>query len=95
MDLSPYKWKNRVVVVQGTESDLAFKNAHKRLTIKKKELVERDVIILNDSSDQFGIYLYGKDGQRKWIGSKDFSVSEILKLIDSMPMRQAENLDKK
>jgi hypothetical protein len=89
-DLTPYKWKARVLVLRDTNQSriLAAREKLKRHAV---ELHERDVVILEErSGETFKIELFGKDGGKKWQGDQAFKVETIIELIDSMPMRKEE-----
>ena len=78
---------NRILILSGN----GISSAREKLLKHKDELDERDVVIKEKPSEEtFKIELIGKDETKKWEDDKDFKVSEILKKIDSMPMRQRE-----
>lgn len=89
-NIDEFKWKNRVIVLRGNSDSGPFISALDKLEEARAELKERDVVILKEKSQKFGIILYGKDGGKKWTGEEDFKVSEITQLIDQMPMRKDE-----
>lgn len=83
-DISEYLWKKRVIVIN-------HKSFGTKLEPVSKELSERDVIILyRPNKPNKEIKLFGKDGGLKWQGNESFNPKDILRLIDSMPMRQSE-----
>lgn len=88
--LSDYKWKNRVILLKGNPESRDYQLTRKKLDSASDRLDERDVVVLEESSPNLTLSLYGKDGGKKWEGGKDFEVGEITSLIDSMPMRQSE-----
>lgn len=78
---------DRIIILSGK----GIPQAKERLLQFKSELNERDVRIdEKPSQEKFKIELIGKDGGKKWEDGAEFKVSEILKKIDSMPMRQEE-----
>lgn len=78
---------NRIIILSGE----GISSAREKLLKYQAELDERDVIIKErPSQSEFKIELIGKDETKKWEDDEDFKVSEIIKKIDSMPMRQRE-----
>lgn len=64
-------------------------------------MAERDLVVIiveketeykkyNVTPDQFTLLLIGKDGGEKFRSAKPVEIETIFRLIDSMPMRQAE-----
>ncbi len=78
---------DRIIILSGEN----IADAREKLQKYRAELKERDVRIEEKpSKENFKIELIGKDKTKKWEDDEDFKVSEILKKIDSMPMRQRE-----
>lgn len=108
-DLSEFKWKNRpVVVFADSPDDPAFIEQMERLAAGAVELTERDVVVIVDTDPAarsdirlkmrprgFMLTLVGKDGEIKLRKPFPWSVREISRSIDKMPMRQREIRDAK
>ena len=76
----------------------------KQLTLLERDsmgIKERDLVITtvekeseykkyNVATDRFTLLLIGKDGGEKFRSTKPVAIETIFRLIDSMPMRQAE-----
>lgn len=104
--LEELRWKKRVVVIYapaGSEGQLA--RQEQLLRIHEAELNERDVtqILLREPVENariadrfklaevgFTVLLIGKDGGEKLRSHDVVSPATLCRLIDSMPMRQAE-----
>lgn len=94
--LEELRWKARPVVILGageeTEAQIAA------LQAEAAALAERDVVVLTDGPGAealrkgpgFQVLLIGKDGGVKLHRSAPVAPSEIIDLIDTMPMRQRE-----
>lgn len=103
-DLSEFRWKKRpVLVFADSTEDPAFIEQMALLEARKDELRERDVIVLTDTDPAarsplrllmrprgFMLVLVGKDGGNKLRKPFPWSVREISRSIDKMPMRQRE-----
>jgi hypothetical protein len=103
-DLSEFRWKKRpVLVFADSAEDPAFIEQMDLLEARKEELVARDVIVLTDTDPAarsplrlsmrprgFMLMLVGKDGGNKLRKPFPWSVREISRSIDKMPMRQRE-----
>lgn len=103
VQLSHYKWKNRVIVAY-PEGEAEWKELQDSLKREQHGIAERDLIIidwsmLSDADKELlkakglkkGVYLLlGKDGgvKAKQKGKLDFA--KWFALIDSMPMRKQE-----
>ncbi|MDF3414299.1 DUF4174 domain-containing protein [Sulfitobacter sp. M57] len=108
-DLSEFRWKKRpVLVFADSEDDPAFIEQMELLEARKEALAERDVIVLTDTDPKaraplrlqmrprgFMLVLMGKDGGNKLRKPFPWSVREITRSIDRMPMRQREIRDAK
>lgn len=104
--LEPYLWQNRpVVVFANTPNDLLFQRQMELLEDGKAELEDRDVIVIVDTDANaeettelrkklrprgFQLVLIGKDGQVKLRKPRPWTVRELSRVIDKMPMRQQE-----
>ena len=107
--LDDFRWKRRpVVVFADSADDPAFIEQMDLLRSREDELVERDVIVLTDTDPAakgamrlkmrprgFMLVLIGKDGGIKLRKPFPWSVREISRSIDKMPMRQREIRDAK
>lgn len=103
-DLSEFLWINRpVIVFADTEADPRFADQIEKLREGADMLRERDVIVLTDTDPAaksplrqklrprgFMLVLVGKDGNVKLRKPLPWSVREITRSIDKMPMRQQE-----
>ena len=103
-DLSAYQWTHRpVVVFANSPEDVNYKRQIKMLERDIESLVDRDVIILTDTTPStatplrdelrprgFAILLIGKDGQVKLRKPFPWSVRELSRAVDKMPMRRQE-----
>ena len=103
-DLSEFKWKQRpVVVFADSADDPAFIEQIERLASGAEDLTERDVVVIVDTDPEarsdirlkmrprgFMLTLVGKDGNIKLRKPFPWSVREISRSIDKMPMRQRE-----
>lgn len=102
--LVKYKWSYRpLVIFADTPNDPRFIRQMELLNDTPSELEERDVIVLTDTGDDpksplreklhprdFMLVLIGKDGRVNLRKPSPWSVREISRAIDKMPMRQDE-----
>ena len=102
VDLADFKWVARpVVVFAESPADPAFREQVDLLTERLDELVERDVVLITDTSPDeksdirrklrprgFMLTLIGKDGGIKRRAELDTDLREIFLQIDAMPMRR-------
>lgn len=105
--LAEYAWLKRpLVIFADTPNDPRFKRQMEMLESDPTELEIRDVIILTDTDPaadgplreklhprDFMLVLIGKDGRVAMRKPTPWSVREISRAIDKMPMRQDEILD--
>ncbi len=103
-DLSEFLWTNRpIVVFADTPADPRYAEQIARLREGIDMLVDRDVVILTDTDPDansplrqklrprgFMLVLLGKDGGVKLRKPLPWSVREITRSIDKMPVRQQE-----
>ena len=90
MNLDEYRWKNRLLILKGSPESVEYKEALRVLKKEKSALEERKLIVIEINKDEaFSVELRGLDGGVKKRSHK-FELDQILKLIDSMPMRQQE-----
>jgi hypothetical protein len=103
-DLNEFRWKKRPVLVFADSADNpAFIEQMTLLRARLDELELRDVVILTDTDPNarqplrlrmrprgFMLVLVGKDGGIKLRKPFPWSVREITRSIDKMPMRQRE-----
>ena len=103
-DLSAYQWTHRpVVVFANSPEDVNYKRQIKMLERDIESLVDRDVIIFTDTKPStatplrdelrprgFALLLIGKDGQVKLRKPFPWSVRELSRAVDKMPMRRQE-----
>lgn len=108
-DLSEFRWKKRpVLVFADSENDPAYLEQIDLLMDRSEELRDRDVIVLTDTDPAarsamrlkmrprgFMLVLVGKDGGIKLRKPFPWSVREISRSIDKMPMRQREIREEK
>ena len=102
--LDDFKWIARpVVVFADTTADPAFQRQIQLLSQRIDELVERDVVIIVDTSPDdkseirrklrprgFMLTLIGKDGGVKLRKPFPWDVRELTRSIDKIPLRQQE-----
>ena len=108
-DLNEFIWKKRpIIVFADTPDDPAFIEQMERLAAGAEELTERDVIVIVDTDPAarsdirlkmrprgFMLTIVGKDGQVELRKPFPWSVREISRSIDKMPVRQQEIRDSK
>ena len=108
-NLKDFLWEKRpIVVFADTERDPAFIRQLELLEDRKEALAERDVVILTDTDPDamselreelrprgFMLVLIGKDGGVKLRKPFPWSVRELSRSIDKMPMRQQELRDRR
>lgn len=94
-DLSPYQWKNRVLVIAAPHhTDTQYREQAASLISVYRGLLERDLIVLTRfGGAAFTITLVGKDGGVKLKRDKVLSSAELFSVIDTMPMRRDEMRD--
>lgn len=102
--LEEYLWLKRpVVIFADTPEDPRFKRQMELLADRPDELEIRDVIILTDTDPKgdgplrqelhprdFMLVLIGKDGRVALRKPSPWSIRELSRAIDKMPMRQDE-----
>ena len=107
IDLEAFRWIARpVVVFADTPADPAFQQQMDLLEERMDALVERDVVIITDTSRSdlsdvrrklrprgFMLTLIGKDGGIKLRKPFPWDVREISRSIDKMPLRRQEIRD--
>ncbi len=103
-DLSEFLWINRpVIIFADTAADPRFTEQIELLQRDMQMLIDRDVVILTDTDPAvqsplrtklrprgFQMVLVGKDGSVKLRKPFPYSVRELTRTIDKMPMRQRE-----
>ena len=103
-DLSEFKWKKRpVIVFADSVDDPAFIEQMELVARGAADLTARDVVVIVDTDPDarsairlkmrprgFMLTLVGKDGDVKLRKPFPWSVREITRSIDKMPMRQRE-----
>lgn len=103
-DLSEFLWLKRpVIVFADSAADPRFAEQMELLNAQLADLEERDVIVLTDTDPAaasplrtklrprgFMLALIGKDGGVKLRKPLPWSVRELSRSIDKMPMRQRE-----
>ena len=106
-DLQQFVWKKRpVVVFADSDADPRFGEQMDLLTAGLADLAERDVVVLTDTDPAarsalrlklrprgFMLVIIGKDGGVKLRKPLPWSVREISRTIDKMPMRKREIRD--
>ena len=104
VDLGDMQWQLRAVVVFGQgENDPLFIEQMELITARMDDLVERDVIVIADTDPEtlsdlrrklrpraFMLALIGKDGGVALRKPAPWSVRELSRSIDKMPLRQQE-----
>lgn len=108
-EISDFKWKNRLVVVfADSPDDPAFIEQIELLASRVEDLTTRDVVVIIDTNPEarsdirlkmrprgFMLTIVGKDGEVALRKPFPWSVREITRSIDKMPMRQREIRDAK
>ena len=103
-DLEEYLWLKRpIVIFADSENDPRFAEQLQLLRDGADELIERDVVVLYDANPSarsdlreqlrprsFALMLIGKDGGIKLRKPFPWSVRELIRAIDKMPLRQRE-----
>ena len=103
-ELSAYQWTHRpVVVFANSNADVNYQRQIRMLEQDIASLIDRDVIILTDTTPSsetplrnalrprgFALLLIGKDGQVKLRKPFPWSVRELSRAIDKMPLRRQE-----
>jgi len=109
VDLDSFRWTARpVIVFADSPEDPAFQRQIKLLMDREAELRERDIIVLTDTDPDAGtdirlklrprgfmMALIGKDGGVKLRKPLPWSVRDLTRVIDKMPMRQQEINDRR
>ena len=109
LNLNDFLWEKRpIVVFADTPKDPAFIRQLELLEARTDALALRDVVILTDTDPSvltplreklrprgFMLVLIGKDGGVKLRKPFPWSVRELSRAIDKMPMRQQEIRDRK
>jgi len=104
IDLADFKWLARpVAVFADSPLDPAFREQIEYLEDRPEALADRDVVIITDTdpgepSDLrrtlrprgFMLAILGKDGEVEYRKPLPWSVREITRAIDKMPLRQQE-----
>lgn len=103
-ELNQFLWKKRpVIVFADSESDPRFVEQMRLLAKDPAGLLARDVVVVVDTAPQnrtalrqalrprgFSLVIIGKDGASKIRKPLPWSVREIGRAIDKMPIRQQE-----
>lgn len=103
-ELGEFLWKNRpVIVFADNPADPNFIEQVELLMSGMDMLIDRDVIVLTDTDPDarsplrlklrprgFQLVLIGKDGEVKLRKPSPWTVRELTRSIDKMPMRQRE-----
>ncbi len=103
-DLSEFKWDKRALVVFADEAaDPRFSEQMDLIEAQLDDLIERDVVILTDTDASelspvrrrlrprsFMLVLVGKDGTVYLRKPFPWSVRDLSRSIDKMPLRQQE-----
>ncbi|WP_298257294.1 DUF4174 domain-containing protein [uncultured Litoreibacter sp.] len=108
-NLNDFLWLKRpVVIFADTPADPRFKRQIELLETRLDALIERDVIVMVDTSPAnpsdirkklrprgFMMVLIGKDGEVELRKPSPWDVREITRAIDKMPMRRQELKEKR
>ncbi|MEO0946133.1 MAG: DUF4174 domain-containing protein [Pseudomonadota bacterium] len=109
VDLTAFQWIARpVIVFADTAADPAFQRQLELLNDRLDELVERDIVLITDTTPAersdirtnlrprgFMLTLIGKDGGVKLRKPFPWDVRELTRQIDKMPLRRQEIIDAK
>ena len=104
INLDDFLWVNRpIVVLADSPDDPRFLEQLRLLEKRLPDLKERDVVVITDTDPSqqtdlrqalrprgFMLVLIGKDGGIKLRKPSPWSVREISRIIDKMPMRRQE-----
>jgi uncharacterized protein DUF4174 len=107
--LAEFLWLNRpVVIFADTPNDPRFKRQMELLAADPEALAKRDVIILTDTDPaakgplrtrlrprDFMLVLIAKDGKVALRKPTPWSIRELSRSIDKMPMRQDEIIERR
>ena len=101
--LAGHRWQDRVVLLLAAPDDPALAEQQRRLDDAAAAMAERDVVVLvpdrDDATglrqrfgldDGFAVLLLGKDGGVKLQARQPVAATELIALIDAMPMRRRE-----
>ncbi|WP_421701176.1 DUF4174 domain-containing protein [Aliiroseovarius sp.] len=108
-ELSEYQWVNRVLVVfADSPVDPRFVQQMEAIAEAPEVLLDRDVIVITDTDPAatspirealrprgFAFVLIGKDGARYLRKPRPWSLRELARSIDKMPLRQQELRDQR
>ena len=108
-DLSEFLWINRpVIVFSDSPADPRFVKQIELLERELEQLEVRDIVVLTDSDPSaesplrtklrprgFMLVLVGKDGGVKLRKPLPWTVRELTRVIDKMPIRQQEVRDRR
>lgn len=108
-NLSEFLWTNRpVVVFADSPSDPRFVQQIELLERELGQLADRDIVVLTDSDPSansplrtklrprgFMLVLLGKDGGVRLRKPLPWTVRELTRVIDKMPIRQQEVRDRR
>lgn len=109
VDIDDLIWVARpIVVFADTPNDPRFRQQMDLLSDRLDELAERDIIILTDTDPSlesdlrtrlrprgFTLVIIGKDGEVELRKPAPWSVREITRTVDKMPLRQQEEYDER
>lgn len=108
-ELSEFMWTKRpIIVFADSENDPAFIEQIELLSSRQNELVPRDVVVLTDTDPSrlapirrqlrprgFMLVIVSKEGDVQLRKPSPWSVREITRTIDKMPVRQREIRERK
>lgn len=88
---------DRVLVIEAPNvNDSMYRRQAAELLSVWSGLIERDFVVQTRFGAQaFSIALIGKDGGQKLLRSTTLSPTELFAIVDAMPMRQAEQAERK
>lgn len=109
LDLNEFLWiKRPLVVFADSAADPRYVQQMEFITDRLDDLAKRDVVVLTDTTPEsesdlrtklrprgFMIALIGKDGEIYLRKPSPWSVREITRTIDKLPMRQQEIKDRR
>lgn len=107
IDLAPYRYKNRLLVILAPNAaDADYRSQTAQAQENAEGFRDRDLIILSEtepdgelhrqfklSGTSFRVLLIGKDGHVVVTESNPIKSGRLFALIDAMPMRQKEVRD--
>lgn len=103
MDLSQYRWKNRLLLLFApSPADVRFREQRRLFAGGEAGFEDRDLLLLEllkdtEARERFGVeegrfalVLVGKDGTEKFRSHEPVPTEDVFSRVDAMPMRRRE-----